>query len=190
MLLLWLTVSCLICGMILGVLHDFHRIIRVLIGCDYRLVEGEKRRKLNINGKGFPYIVRQAIVFLQDVLLFVCGSVCVILLNYRFNYGQFRVLSAVAFCLGFLLYYVTLGRVVLWSHRYTVCAMKKIIGVIFCILYKPFRLFVDFFGKNAKNIFKKIRKALAKKRKKVYNVYSQKCIRKRTVDGFLTDVLR
>ena len=46
-----------------------------------------------------------------------------------------------------------------------------------------------FSRKIAKNILKIFTKGIAKRRKKVYNINSQKCIRKRVAEGFLTDRL-
>ena len=184
-----LTVSCIALGIALGVLHDLQRLISIMIGCHYSLIDGERIRRLSIPGKGISPMVRQTVIFLQDAVWFVFAAVGIILLNYRLNYGQLRILSIVSFCLGFFLYYATLGRLVLYFNQYIVDILKRITKIFFYILYKPISFFVDLFGKIAKNIFKKITKALAKRRKKVYNEYSQKCIMKRTSEGFLTDEL-
>ena len=186
LLLFWLTTFGFFCGCFFGALHDFHRLLRVLIGCNYGLSQEEKTKKLHVPGKGVPYILRQSVIFLQDVVWFVLGGACIILLNYRLNYGQFRIFSVLSFCLGFLLYYITLGKLMLAVNQWMVRIIRRIAVAIFYILYKPVRVFVELFRKSAKNIFANIKKNLAKKKKKVYNEYSQKCISKRTADGFLT----
>ncbi len=187
LLLLWLTVDCFLLGVATGILHDSHRLIRVLFGASYQKRAEGDGWQLQISGRPIVRFFKNLIVFLQDVFLFLFASVGLILLNYEMNDGQLRIFSVVSLCFGFFFYYVTLGRLLLRINRWVADCIKRIFGYIFSIVSKPIRTFVDFFGKNAKNIFKKITKAIAKKRKKVYNINRQKSIGFRTTKGFLTD---
>ena len=189
LLLLWLTVDCFLLGVATGILHDSHRLIRVLFGASYQKGAEGDGWQLQISGRPIVRFFKNLIVFLQDVFLFLFASVGLILLNYEMNDGQLRIFSVVSLCFGFLFYYVTLGRLLLRINRWVADCIKRIFGYIFSIVSKPIRTFVDFFGKNAKNIFKKITKAIAKKRKKVYNINRQKSIGLRMTKGFLTDEL-
>ena len=189
LLLFWLTVGSLILGIVTGVLHDIHRLIRVSMGATYERVTGEKVRRLVIREKGISRIFKQTVVFCQDVFLFLFAAAGIVLLSYRLNDGQFRMISVVAWCFGFLFYYFTVGILVLRTSEWIVSFLRGVFCLIFSVMYKPIRFFVEIFRKIAKNILKIFTKGIAKRRKKVYNINSQKCIRKRVAEGFLTNRL-
>lgn len=166
-LLFWLVVSSFLWGALAGVLHDFHRFLRMIAGNQY--LQGEGRPSLVIGGTGFSRLLRRLLVTVQDIILFLFAGTGIVLLTYRFNRGQFRFLPVLALLFGFIIYYFTLGRIILWLSRWTAAAIRKVLVAICTFALTPFVRFVEFFGKTVKNLLIKLKKGIAKRRKKVYN---------------------
>lgn len=193
--LLWLLICSCGFGLAVGVLMDLHRLIRVCFGVRYSEKTWEK-----LYAKPLPILRRplrpskptkakrlclNTLIFLQDVLLLTVTAIGVVLLNYYFNQGRFRIYTVAAVLLGFLLYYFTIGKLTMLCSEGIVWLVRSVVTVIFVLISRPIAVFVGFFGKNVKKLMKKIRKAIAKKRKRVYNKYKEKNALEKAEHGFL-----
>ena len=192
---LWLLLCSGFFGMAVGVLMDFHRLIRVFFGVRY-----SKKTFDRLYAKPLPFLHRplrvgrsnkikqvflNVLIFIQDILLLVFSAIGVVLLNYYFNQGRFRIYTVLAVLLGFLLYYFTIGKLVMLCSEGVVFIFRAVVTVIFVIISRPIVFFVDFFRKIAKKMSKNIQNALAKKRKRVYNKYKEKIVMQEAEHGFL-----
>lgn len=181
--------------MALGVLMDIHRLIRVCFGVRYShqsmdalyakplpIVHRPLRRTTPTPSK---QIFLNMLIFIQDIVLLIVSGIGVVLLNYYYNQGRFRIYTVLAVLLGFLVYYFTVGKLVIFCSEGIVFAFRSILMVIFVLFSRPIVIFVVFFGKNAKKLNENIRNALAKKRKRVYNKHKESFILQKAAHGFL-----
>ena len=195
-LLLWLLVASVVFGILVGILNDVYRITRIFLGVKYakgsvsRLYENDlpflKRplRELR-NGKAQKFFL-PFVILLQDVFLFSFAAVGIVVLNYYFNDGQFRCYTVVAVFSGFLFYYFTLGKLLIFVSEYLVYFLRSTFVVFGWLLCRPICLFVGFFWKKSKNIYAKVKKTIAKKQKMVYNIDKYKSVFQEAKHGFLT----
>ena len=128
-------------GAAMGLLYDVLRIQRVLLGmnrytaaarspqfCPKFCSKKEKRKELSV-----WRVAKQAILIVQD--LFFClsvGVVVTVLLFYR-NHGEFRGFVLVGALFGFLAYYFTVGKLVVFVSEYVVFAMKT--AILYAVYY-------------------------------------------------------
>ena len=182
-------------GMTVGVVMDLHRLSRILFGVRYspKTFEAWYQKPLPLIHRPLRPI-RQGrlrrlclpiLMFVQDVLLFVFAAVGTVILNYYFNQGRFRLYTVLAVLLGFLIYYGTVGRLVMLVSEGIVLILRSVCTVIFVLFSRPICLFVGFFGKNAKKTVKNLGNAIAKKRKRVYNKHKKNKIMRQSEQGFL-----
>ncbi len=166
-------------GAVCGVAYDIFRLCRAAMGIKYRAhdFKGIKEIRLPVIGsmdkkkkRGKKYAVMQGtVIFFQDIALFLLAAVGTVLLNYYFNYGRPRIYAPFALLLGFASYYFSIGRAVMLLSEPIIFVFRLILSVNLVIFYLPVRAFVEFFVKICKKIGKNVRKAIAKKQKRVYN---------------------
>ena len=181
-------------GVILGVVNDVNRIIRVFCGVRYsqkrfgklyELVLPVVHRPLSRNENKFHKNALSVLIFFQDIIFFIIASIGMILLNYEFNEGRFRFFTVFAVIFGFLLYYFTIGKVVMMVSEGIAFFVKATILIVFSALFRPFvwigRYVVDKFKKIT--LFSNI--AIENIRKKLYNKYRKKDMIKKSLIGFL-----
>lgn len=189
LMLTWLTAGCFLWGIATGVLHDVNRLIRLLLGGDYRKTEEQRTPLLILSGSGFGHFLKTVLVAVQDIVLFLFGTLGYVLLSYRLNHGRPRLLPALALVLGFVIYYFTAGRLLLNLSELVTIYIKKTIFLFWKILNIPLGYFVEFVGNFVTFLKTKLKKTIAKKRKKVYTIHSKKQIFKKAERGFLGDRL-
>ena len=92
-------------GVILGVINDMNRIIRVFCGVRYsekrfgklyELVLPVVHRPLLRSENKFHKKALAVLIFFQDIIFFILAGVGIILLNYEFNEGRFRFFTVFA----------------------------------------------------------------------------------------------
>lgn len=137
-----LMLTSLIVGFVFGALYDIFRIRRIAV------------RKGKSDKKHLTSFLEAFIIGIEDILFFVAlGSVTSVLF-YVFSYGKVRLLSILCELIGFALYRLTLGRLVmlvsdliisflyfLW-RKFVTCvimppinALKKLVNILFGKLY-------------------------------------------------------
>lgn len=190
LLLLWSFVF----GCVLGALNDANRIVRVFLGVSYskrkfsRLYEAKLpviNRPLKAgNGKPCGRLLA-AVIFFQDILLFSAAGIGTVLLNYEFNQGRFRIYTILGIAVGFLLYYFTVGKIVMTVSEGLAFFIKAVFVVIFAAICRPFAIFGRFLGKKIKKIIRFLNIAIANIEKKLYNIIVKKKFLEKAEKGLL-----
>lgn len=138
-------------GIALGVVYDFFKVIR-LIGLDFKIA-----------------------AFVEDILFFVIATVAMFSYYMQFTDGKFRIISLIAAFLGFVLYSLTLEKIVFFIIKKIYSIVSKILGFIYekvilfaarKIVFAPVRAAGKFFNEKIFNFFKNL---LPKKGKMLYN---------------------
>ncbi|MBO5939465.1 MAG: hypothetical protein J6Q82_08250 [Clostridia bacterium] len=193
--LFYLLLSSFFLGIGLGILYDVHRIIRVLFGVQYSKKALPERllRPIPIIGRPLGKI-RQGrvknisltvLVFLQDVFLMTVAGAGIVILNYAWNDGRFRIYTVVALFAGFLIYYFTLGKLVIYLSECIVFLLRATFSIFFFILSYPFVKTLSFLWKIIKRMQFNLQKTIANQRKKVYNIHKEKECFEAADRGFL-----
>ena len=166
-------------GAFLGILNDVSRIVRVFFGVRYggpsfRSLYARElpiiHRPLSVKERGkISDGALSVLIFFQDLFLFAFAAVGCVLLHYEYNSGRFRFFSLPAMVLGFLLYYFTVGKLIMALSERIVFAIKAILLIVGSILMRPILAFCRFFNKKLTKIAKKFRKVIANRTKKLYN---------------------
>ena len=184
-------------GGAVGTLNDIHRLTRIFFGVRYSKKTFERlytcrlplvNRSVGELGTGrWQRVFLPVVIFLQDVILWVFAAVGVVILQYYFNYGQFRIYTVACVLLGFLAYYFTVGKLIMLLSEGVVCLLRMATTMILFLITRPFVLFGRLIGNEIKKIWSKIRKALANRRKKVYNKRMKDRTMREAEWGFLAD---
>lgn len=177
-----LLVYSLIFGMSAGVFNDANRIARIAFAM--RKTSGGQKK--NCARK----IYETAGIFLisiQDILLFAYIGVGVVILNYYLNRGIFRIYSIAAAAIGFVIYYFTIGRVVMFFAERIIRALRFAIVWILNVVTAPVRLIFRLLLHAAKKLFEKLCFAIAKRKNMRYNKIKREELMARARCGFAAD---
>lgn len=185
-------------GAVVGILNDLHRLTRILFGVRYSKKHFERlyEAKLPLLGRAvgeigtgkIKKILLPVMIFFQDVLLFSFTAVGVAILNYYFNFGQFRIYTVISVLLGFLLYYFTVGKLVMLFSEGIVCLARMALAMLLYLLTRPFVLLWRLICAVVRKITDKIGEAIAKRRKKLYNIRMIDRMMRESANGFLSGV--
>lgn len=123
-------------GAMLGVIYDVFRIIRIAVSL------GEKQKPKS-NGKRAK--IREAVsfvvIFIEDVLFFIIAAIITILFIFMVNNGQVRLFAVTGEIFGFLLYYFTVGRIVLKLAERIIALIKYVFSLLYrYVVLPPIRL--------------------------------------------------
>jgi len=127
--LLALLIKSFIAGVALGVLYDFIRAFKMFFGVRY----ARPIVKRSVAVRVLAYIV----TFLTDILFWIVVGVTSILLMYGVGGGVFRGLTYFGLAVGGLLYYFSIGRLVLKVSEAAVIFVKRAVRRSARILAKP-----------------------------------------------------
>lgn len=191
----WLTLQAFLLGILLGVLHDANRLVRVICGVHY----SEKRfqalyaRPLPVVHR--PIRTREAgrlrrgglavLILLQDILFFVAAAIGIVLIQYEHNSGRFRLFVLIAAVVGFLLYYFTVGKLVMLLSEGIVFCLKAAVCIVLGTISRPFRAIFRFFVKKIKIFISNLKIVIEKRQKKLYNKNRRLQLLKKAEHGFL-----
>lgn len=190
----WMLVYAFAFGALCGIFNDINRLVRVLLGVRYGKERMDRLYSLKIPILGRPLkessgrikgVFLSAVIFVQDLLLMIffgCGTVFI---NYSFNDGRVRIYTPLLVIFGFLGYYFSIGKIVIYFSENIAFALKCIFAVILSIFYRPIRIIALFFVKNIIKISKNLCKSLEKRKKMVYNNNKDKNVIKRASYGFV-----
>ncbi|MBQ1244393.1 MAG: spore cortex biosynthesis protein YabQ [Clostridia bacterium] len=135
-------------GLFLGCAYDVIRLSRIAVGVRYKNVSetpfdfsslrivGRYIKKGDAKEKRGNFL--SVFICIGDILFFVFAAICISVFTYHFNSGEFRFFILFGAVLGFLLYYLTLGRVVLYLSS------KIILFIKILLLYTSFFVFYPF----------------------------------------------
>lgn len=143
----------LICDVFFGVCAPKKSASPIKCTCGKELEKAIVRLDLKIR----PY---DAVMLVLDVIFAITGSIVVIVLIYHLNYGQVRAVSLFSVLIGFLVYKLSIGRLI---YSFMRAVMKRTLAVFiraFLALLRPItlplkRLKDRLTGKLKKNLVKK-----------------------------------
>jgi spore cortex biosynthesis protein YabQ len=128
-------VYSLILGVILGMLYDVFRIVRIIF-----------------KPKEFG-------VFIQDMVYFILSAFLTFIFMIGFNDGEIRFYVLIGEGIGFCVYHLTVGRFFVLCMRYLVEFIIKILNIVkgwiykFIMVLKRRSVFLTIKLKNIKNVF-------------------------------------
>lgn len=140
---LHLFIIFLINGIIIGFIFDMFRVFR----------------------KSFRH--KDYIINIQDVLFWFCTGIILLYSSFTFNDGELRLFMILSAFLGFIIYLLTLSKIIINVNVKFLLFLKKLLSKIIKILLLPIRKFFfrpfTFVVINIKKSFKKLK--LSKKEK-------------------------
>lgn len=176
----------LVLGIVFGAIYDIVRIWRTFLGIDYESKGVERLRRLK-----FPLIknpltkkekqgkLAQGIVlFITDIIYFLAITIIMIIFVYYVNSGVVRWYIFIGAMLGLLIYYFTVGKIVISVSEYIKFGIKVVMSYLVYFILRPFAPIVNFL----KTKFIKIREKISirketkkpkielKNRKNVYKI--------------------
>ena len=130
-------IASFIAGLFFGAVYDVFRI---------------RRRAFASNESRKARIIDAAVIFIEDVLFSVFVAVAMILICFKFYFGIPRWYSFASAVLGFYVWRITLGRLVIKTADAIIALIKKILAFIATrILYPPVlalkKILLRIFGK-------------------------------------------
>lgn len=121
-----------LCGVLLGVAYDGIRTLKMFFGIRYGKDAG-------IPSGRAKKIIAHAVTFITDIVFWLFVGVCSIALMYTVGGGVFRGVTYLALAFGFLIYYLTLGRLVLKISRALTAFVKRVFARLFGIILYPIK---------------------------------------------------
>ena len=137
-------------GAVFGVIYDLFRIFRIAVPLPAGAVVAE------------------------DVIYFVFCSFMSFFLTMTVNFGQVRFFILLGELLGFLLYYLTLGTLVMKCAQRLIACIRWIFRALWKLLLRPVGRLFGKLGKNAKKAVQKHRKHLQTRRILLYNYFKNR----------------
>ncbi|MBE6685102.1 MAG: hypothetical protein E7592_05585 [Ruminococcaceae bacterium] len=128
--LLALLIKSFLAGVVLGVFYDLIRAFKMFFGVRYALPIVKRSVAVSV----LAYIV----TFLTDILFWIVVGITSILLMYGVGGGVFRGLTYLGLAVGALLYYFSIGRLVLKVSETVVTFVKRVVRRVAKILAMPF----------------------------------------------------
>ncbi len=176
----------LVLGIVFGAIYDIVRIWRTFLGIDYESKGVERLRRLK-----FPLIknpltkkekqgkLAQGIVlFITDIIYFLAITIIMIIFVYYVNSGVVRWYIFIGAMLGLLIYYFTVGKIVISVSEYIKFGIKVVMSYLVYFILRPFAPIVNFLKTKIIKIREKISirketkkpKIELKNRKNVYKI--------------------
>lgn len=125
-----LMVRSFLCGLILGVVYDVIRTVKMFFGVSYCKTESCTLPSAN---KVILYIV----TFLTDLIFWLFTGLISIALLYQIGGGVFRGMTYACMAIGFVIYYFTLGRLILKLNSSIVSFIKKLLNKLVALMLLP-----------------------------------------------------
>lgn len=143
---LWVFIMSFIVGIFYGVIYDFIRIIRCLLGIRYNTkiikvfdkVQLPLIKKTNKNKKRYNSLKENVIIVVTDIAYFFVITVFTSIFVYSVNNGRARWFMYVMFILGFMLYYFTVGRLVILLSGMITFFIRAIFAYVLFFIRAPF----------------------------------------------------
>ncbi|MBQ8392562.1 MAG: spore cortex biosynthesis protein YabQ [Clostridia bacterium] len=147
-----------ILGFYLGIIYDIVRIIRCFFGVKYRCVI-KRLDKLWIKSeeKKLNKIYESVLMGITDILFFVIVTCIMASFIYSVNSGNVRWYIYLFAFVGFLLYYLTVGKIIISLSSIIVRTIKKVFRMFIICILSPFLPFKILYVKAIKGIHNQIR---------------------------------
>lgn len=186
-----LLISTFLWGGIIGIINDVNKIIRLFLYGE-TFYERHKKMvdffKLKVNKKKrviFNKTFLKVLVFIQDVLLLIIGTLGLILLNYYYNDGFFRLFTFWAMLIGFAVYYFIIGKLVMVILEPLAFFVRCFIVTVFRFIIFPIRLLLESIRNLILKLFVKCKISIEKNKNLRYNKRRRELVIKLSENGFL-----
>lgn len=148
-----LFLESILLGMVLSVIFDVFRIIRI----------------------GIP--LPSPVIVAEDILYFLICAVVTYFFMLKTTYGQVRGFIIIGEIIGFIIYYFTVGRLVISVSKIIIETVKRIFKLIFKILFYPFVMIFKVVSKKLGFKFQNINKKLTNfKKNTIYGLKTRRRI--------------
>lgn len=167
---LLLFLKALALGACVGVFYDVFRILRIAVN------------------------THSLIIFFEDIIFFIVSAVSTFLFIFHVNSGQIRWFIFLGLILGFIVYYFTLGKLVIKISEVIIKIVKSVFKFLFGIFIKPFVIIFRWIyrkintvwvniKKRVKIVNNNLRNRLKSKRNMLYNQLRKKIKKHSTKKG-------
>lgn len=136
---------------------------------DRKRTDFSSRIKQSRVANGVRAAFKQCYIFIVDFLLFILAAAAVILLCFYLNYGEIRGFCILGMLCGFFLCRLTLGNVLMLAFGELNLVLRFLICAAIRIILSPLTIFLHFCKKIFKFFNIKIKNALEKRKKVLYN---------------------
>ncbi len=159
-----LLISSFLLGLLLGTVYEVIRFVKMFFGVRY----GKNKASDGHKGAGAAFIF--VLTFISDFLFCILFALVAISLTYSMSGGVFRGMVYIGLFCGILLYYFTLGRLMLIINSKLTAYMRKMLIGAVKILLIPLRgvflLFRNIYRLTMGKIIGKIKERAGEKRRK------------------------
>ena len=194
----------MVCGAGLGGVWDVFRITRVFLGIHYpsRSVTRWYETPLPLLHRPVsrphpaskrllpPHLLRGAVIFVEDALFGVLCGCTMTLLIYFTNDGIFRAMAPLGMLSGFLIYYHTLGRVILSLSQIVVFLLRAARCYLVAALLLPPRLLLRLWRRTLGALWRKQREGARLRRAARYHDRMLRELTARAERGWLTEAAK
>ena len=156
--------SSFLWGSMVGIVYDVNKTVRFLLLGECTLPQ-EKGLAIIIIKKA----LLNSLIFIQDLIAFLSAAVGLILLNYYYNDGDFRLFTLLAAISGFAVYRFTVGKLLMYMIKPSAIFLRNIIIRLFMLFILPIRLLLRFITEAIIKLFVKCKKHIEKNRNLRYN---------------------
>jgi len=127
-------------GIILGVIYDVVRIVKCLLGIKYSKSQSELWFKsLNLNKRdSHSNIKEHVVIWITDIIFFIISGVVIAISVYYSNNGVARWYMLASVVIGFVIYYFTIGKIVIRISNVASQLIKTVVGGFLYLLTYPF----------------------------------------------------
>ncbi len=126
-----------IIGFLLGAVYDIFRIRRIAFlpkqENETKAEPADKQKRAgNVKGK-----IDCLLIFLEDIFFFTFAAVLMVLLMYKLNGGRVRIFTLIPLVLGFFVYRITVGKLVIRCAEIIIGFIYKLVRRIISVTVTP-----------------------------------------------------
>lgn len=157
-------------GAVLGIVFDIFRIARIALDKENSVKPNSFYIKIAPAGffdkkktKKFRSAVLYALTFAGDFIFCIFSAAAFIFLTYAVNDGEIRIFGFILAAFGFSLYYISIGKAVIYLSGHIIFFTKILIYWLLYIIIKPIKSVLLFAARLIKRIFNATVGAAARK---------------------------
>ncbi len=130
-------------GMGLGAIYDVFRILRIARTdsqgsvLSMLLAHFKIQKPMDIQSEQKKQKAEWYIVFIEDFIFCILASLTELLLFYHLNGGVIRVYAIFISVLGFVLYKITLGRLIMFLAKNMILIFRRVLYFLLCVALTP-----------------------------------------------------
>ena len=126
-----LIIKSFFCGVGIGCFYDNIRMLKMFFGVEYGKASSSPSKPQSV--------VRFVVTFVCDIVFWIVVAITSIILIYATSGGVFRGLTYICMSSGFLLYYFSIGQLVLKLNAFITKKIKRLVLSVAKLLIFPIR---------------------------------------------------